>query len=65
MPSTRLLLIPRGATERAVPTEDCSGYTYSSDEREDLIRYVLVGAEIQRDRDLDTIKEVTPETQRK
>ncbi|KKM93070.1 hypothetical protein LCGC14_1212060 [marine sediment metagenome] len=40
--------VSRRTAERAVPLEDCSGRKYGVDEREDLIRYVLLGAELQR-----------------
>lgn len=48
---TTLPLISRERAELAVGTVDCSGRTFDPDEREDLIRYVLEGAEIQRDKD--------------
>jgi len=44
-------IISRNRAEDAVPLKDCSGRVYSPDEREDIIRYVLEGAEIQRDAD--------------
>jgi len=44
-------IISREQAEAAVPLKDCSGRTYSANEREDIIRYVLEGAEIQRDVD--------------
>jgi len=48
-------LISRKRAEEAVPFIDCSGRTFGIDEREDLIRYVIFGAEIQlhRDQSLD------------
>ena len=46
-----LPLITRARAEFAVPLEDCSGRKYSKDEREDIIRYLILGAEIQRDTD--------------
>ena len=42
-------VISRARAESAVPLEDCSGHIFTPDEREDLVRYVLYGAEIQRD----------------
>lgn len=42
-------LISRERAEAAVPLVDCSNRAYSKDEREDIIRYVIEGAEIQRD----------------
>lgn len=48
-------LITRKRAEEAVPLTDCSGREYSIDEREDIIRYVLLGIEIQRDMDLDKL----------
>ena len=47
----KLPLVSRVRAESAVPLDDCSGRAYSIDEREDIIRYVLEGAEIQRDMD--------------
>ncbi len=44
-------VISRERAESAVPLVDCSGRVYPEDEREDLIRYVIYGAEIQRDYD--------------
>ena len=52
----QLPLISRAKAEKAVPLEDCSGRKFTPNEREDIIRYVIWGAEIQRDQDLDTIK---------
>lgn len=43
-------IISRERAENAVPLNDCSGRVYSKDEREDIIRYVISGAEIQRDK---------------
>jgi len=40
--------VTREEAESAVFPTDCSGRKYSPDEREDLIRYVLLGAEMQR-----------------
>ena len=51
---TPLPTINRARAESAVPREDCSGRVYDEGEREDLIRYVLQGAEIQRDTDITT-----------
>ena len=50
-----LELISRERAESAVPLEDCSGQEYSRDEREDLIRCLIYGAEIQRDKDFETM----------
>lgn len=50
-----LELMYRERAERVVPTKDCSGRKYSADEREDMIRYVLEGAEIQRDMDAEYV----------
>ncbi len=50
-----LPLISRESAERHVPFEDCGGLKYDDDLREDIIRYVLVGAEIQRDKDFETL----------
>lgn len=44
-------LISRERAEFAVPKTDCSGREYTPDEWEDNVRYVLYGAEIQRDKD--------------
>ena len=44
-------LITRAKAESAVPLQDCSGRNYTKEEREDIIRYVIWGAEIQRDTD--------------
>ena len=44
-------IITRERAEAAVPLHDCSGREYTKDEREDIIRYVIWGAEIQRDKD--------------
>lgn len=46
-----LPLISRERAESAVSLVDCSRREYGKDEREDLIRYVILGAEIQRDKD--------------
>jgi len=45
---TRLKPVSRAEAESAVPIEDCSGRKYGVDEREDIIRYLLLGAEMQR-----------------
>lgn len=47
-----LKIISRERAEQAVPSTDCSGRAYTPDEREDIIRYVMEGAEIQRDKDV-------------
>lgn len=59
-------LITRKRAEKAVPLTDCSGKKYEDWLREDIIRYVQEGAEIQRDYDemviieklVGTLKEV-------
>ena len=48
-----LPLISRARAESAVPLEDCSGRKYGKDEREDLIRTIIEGAEVQRDTDFE------------
>ncbi len=50
-----LEMISRERAERTVPLVDCGGRVYGEDEREDLIRYVLCGAEIQRDKDEESV----------
>lgn len=47
----RLPLIGRERAESAVGETDCSGRKFTPVEKEDNIRYVLWGAEIQRDKD--------------
>ncbi len=44
------LSLIRAQVAVSVPLEDCSGRTYSSDEREDIIRYMLFAAEMQRNK---------------
>ncbi len=51
----KLEIIDRARRENAVPLTDCSGRDYGADEREDIIRYVFEGAEIQRDTDIDQL----------
>ena len=46
-------IISRNRVESAVPLEDCGGREYPEWEREDIIRYMLFAAEIQRDYDMD------------
>jgi len=46
-----LPLIERERAESAVPKTDCSGSQYTPVEWEDNVRYVITGAEIQRDND--------------
>jgi hypothetical protein len=48
-----LSLISRKRAESAVPLVDCAGRKFNKDEREDLIRTVIDGAEIQRDMDFE------------
>lgn len=48
-----LPLISRTRAESAVPLEDCGGRRYGVLEREDLIRCLILGAEIQRDKDFE------------
>ena len=50
-----LPLISRARAESAVEFVDCSGRKYSKDEREDLIRTLIYGAEIQRDADFEAM----------
>lgn len=50
-----LPLISIARAESAVPLVDCSGRKYGKDEREDLIRTVIDGAEIQRDMDFEAM----------
>lgn len=42
-------LISKVRAKKAVPTYDCSGKKLTHNEREDIARYILEGAEIQRD----------------
>lgn len=48
-----LKLISRERAESAVGLKDCSGRMYGKDEREELIRCLIYGAEIQRDKDFE------------
>jgi len=48
-------LLTRRQAEALVPTTDCSGRKYTDEEREDIIRYILLAAELQREL---TLKEV-------
>lgn len=48
-----LPIVTRERIQQAVPLQDCSGRTYPDWEREDIVRYMLFAAEIQRDRDID------------
>jgi len=50
-----LNIIERARAESAVPPDDCSGRKFTPDEREDLVRAILDGAEIQRDTNLDQL----------
>lgn len=50
--------LSRARAEEAVPLKDCSGRKYSPDEREDIIRYVLLGAELQHVLDSDWYQDV-------
>ena len=52
----KLPLVSRVRAESAVPLDDCSGRAYSIDEREDIIRFFLFGAEVQRDKDIEHYK---------
>jgi len=52
---TKPEIISRARAEEAVPLVDCSGRIYEADEREDIVRYVLLGAEIQRDIDFEIL----------
>jgi len=42
-------LVGHTKAKRVTPLSDCSGKKYSKDEREDIARYILLGAELQRD----------------
>lgn len=42
-------LISKARAKKAVPAYDCSGKKLSKFEREDIVRYILLGSEIQRD----------------
>lgn len=44
----KMIPISRVEAESAIPPHDCSGRLLGEDEREDLIRSVLLGAEMQR-----------------
>lgn len=46
-----LLIISRERAEFSVPKTDCGGRKYTPVEWEDNVRYLLEGAEIQRDKD--------------
>ena len=46
-------IIGRNRIENAVPLQDCSGREYPEWERKDIMRYMQLAAEIQRDRDID------------
>ena len=48
-------LISRERAERAVPIKDCSGQVTDGAIREDFIRYLLYGAEIQMEKDAKEI----------
>lgn len=50
-----LPLISRKTAEFAVGLIDCSGRKYGKDEREDLVRTLIYGAEIQRDMDFEVM----------
>ncbi len=45
----RFRAVSRELAERCVPRIDCSGRPYDEDEWEDLVRYVIEGAETQWD----------------
>ncbi len=45
----RFRAVSRKRAECCVPHVDCSGRRYSDDEWEDLVRYVIEGAEVQWD----------------
>lgn len=40
-------LISRQRAQEVIPSNDCSGREYTTNEREDLVRYILLGAEMQ------------------
>ncbi len=46
-----LFLISRERAESAIPDTDCSGRKFTPSEWEDLVRTIVHGAEIQRDKD--------------
>lgn len=46
-----LPLISRERAKFSIPETDCSGRKYTPDEREDLVRTIIDGAETQRDKD--------------
>ena len=46
-----LSLISRERAESAIPDTDCSGRKFTPSEWEDLVRTIVHGAEIQRDKD--------------
>lgn len=48
-----LPLISRKRAESGVGLGDCAGRVYGKDEREDLIRCLIYGAEMQRDKDFE------------
>ena len=52
---TALELISREIAELSIPLQDCSGRNYNKDEREDIVRYFILGAETQRDKDFETM----------
>jgi len=49
-----LPIITRNRIQKAVPNCDCAGRKYPKEEREDLVRYMLLAAEIQRDCDMNS-----------
>ena len=51
-----LPIVSRERIEDAVAIKDCSGKQISPDLREDIIRYCLFAAEIQRDLDYDQLE---------
>ena len=55
-PSSPPPVLTRKRAESAVPLTDCSGRKYTPDEWEDNVRYVILGAEIQRDADVEYYK---------
>ena len=56
MSNMRFNLITRVRAESAVPLQDCSGRNYKTEEREDIIRYIIWGAEVQRNTDQEEYK---------
>ena len=45
-------LLTKERIQKAIPPEDCSGRIYPDWEKEDITRYMILAAEIQRDYDI-------------